>query len=203
MSLLIETPCRRRRRSGCWSSRSVSGDCWVSRYRLLLGWHWVWCHPVRDGCGQARLLVFTVCLTALYSADTDPGWPEPLTPPKPACCSTRHLPPAALAPSPPLHTTDGFGAEGRAPDVPPNSTLEIELTLLSWKKVEKVSHTTQFVYPILLSLQPGKDGNRPAELEEGGKGEGCDARCLFVVARAYSVAPKAALGIMPHVISCA
>lgn len=112
--------------------------------------------------------------------------------------TTRHPRPLA-----PLSIADGFGAEGRAPDVPPNATLEIEMTLLSWKKVEKASHTTQFVYPILLSLQPGRDGNRPAELEEGGKGEGCDASCLFVVARAYSVAPKATLEIVPHVISCA
>ncbi|GAB4815845.1 hypothetical protein N2152v2_002891 [Parachlorella kessleri] len=35
----------------------------------------------------------------------------------------------------------GFGGEGRTPDVPPNATLEIDLALLSWKKVEKVWDT--------------------------------------------------------------
>lgn len=34
---------------------------------------------------------------------------------------------------------DGFGAEGRGSEVPPNATLEIDMALLGWKKVEKVT----------------------------------------------------------------
>ncbi|KAK9830144.1 hypothetical protein WJX72_009971 [[Myrmecia] bisecta] len=33
----------------------------------------------------------------------------------------------------------GFGADGQAPDVPPNAELEAEVELVSWKKVEKVT----------------------------------------------------------------
>ena len=54
----------------------------------------------------------------------------------PCCLHTHALRYAGLAPSCPA---DGFGAEGRGAEVPPNATLEIELTLLGWHKVEKVT----------------------------------------------------------------
>lgn len=41
---------------------------------------------------------------------------------------------------------DGFGAEGRGSEVPPNATLEIDMALLSWKKVEKVTSECPFCF---------------------------------------------------------
>ena len=62
------------------------------------------------------------------------------------CCQldllTRNQPthPFYLAcPPPHVCRADGFGSEGLGTDVPPGATLEVELTLLSWKKVEKVT----------------------------------------------------------------
>jgi hypothetical protein len=36
-------------------------------------------------------------------------------------------------------SADGFGEQGRAGEVPPGASLEIELELLGWKRVEKVT----------------------------------------------------------------
>ena len=34
---------------------------------------------------------------------------------------------------------DGFGAQGKSPDVPPHATLEAHVALISWAKVEQVT----------------------------------------------------------------
>ena len=34
---------------------------------------------------------------------------------------------------------DGFGAQGKSPDVPPHATLEARVALISWAKVEQVT----------------------------------------------------------------
>lgn len=47
---------------------------------------------------------------------------------------------------------DGFGEEGRGAEVPPGATLEIDLTLLGWHKVENVTGERR---PAHLALRVG------------------------------------------------
>lgn len=65
--------------------------------------------------------------------------------------SCTHAPPLIVRNDcPPC--ADGFGAEGRGAEVPPGATLEIDLTLLGWHKVENVTGERR---PALLALRVG------------------------------------------------
>lgn len=52
----------------------------------------------------------------------------------------------------------GFGSEGRGAEVPADATLELEVTLLSWNKVEKVANSDLITKKI---LEDSKDWQRP------------------------------------------
>ncbi|PRW33606.1 peptidyl-prolyl cis-trans isomerase FKBP62-like isoform A [Chlorella sorokiniana] len=53
----------------------------------------------------------------------------------------------------------GFGAEGRGAEVPPNATLEIDITLLGWNKVEKVTDDGLVVKKTLEDTEEWKKPN--------------------------------------------
>lgn len=81
--------------------------------------------------------------------------PSLYSPPAAATCPGRgHRPPPSPSAGPPFPPpADGFGAEGRGAEVPPNSVLEVELTLLGWHKLEKVTGGLLFVFLcVFLSL---------------------------------------------------
>ena len=67
--------------------------------------------------------------------------PAPLCPAALCPCSLPACPCAhtCLLPHPPWPPADGFGGEGRGAEVPPGATLEIDLTLLGWHKMEKIT----------------------------------------------------------------
>lgn len=55
----------------------------------------------------------------------------------------------------------GFGEAGQPPDVPPNAELEIDLEVVSWKKV---THVTDDGLVIKKTLQKGKGYDKPKEM---------------------------------------
>lgn len=56
--------------------------------------------------------------------------------------------------------TDGFGAEGQPPRIPPDATLTINLELVSWKTVENVTDDGAVVKKI---LKKGEGYDKPRE----------------------------------------
>lgn len=58
----------------------------------------------------------------------------------------------------------GFGAEGRGSEVPPNATLEIDMALLSWKKVEKVTMDGGVMKKTLVDTEEWKKPNEGSQV---------------------------------------
>ncbi|KAL4857094.1 Peptidyl-prolyl cis-trans isomerase [Chlorella vulgaris] len=58
----------------------------------------------------------------------------------------------------------GFGEAGRGEEVPPGAALEIELTLLGWKKVEKVTDDGQVMKKTLQDTEEWKRPNSGAQV---------------------------------------
>lgn len=56
-----------------------------------------------------------------------------------SCCERPVLTGVARCSPTVVLSADGFGEEGRGSEVPPGASLEIELELLGWKRVEKVT----------------------------------------------------------------
>ncbi|KAL4420120.1 hypothetical protein ABPG77_000291 [Micractinium sp. CCAP 211/92] len=58
----------------------------------------------------------------------------------------------------------GFGAEGRGSEVPPNATLEIDMALLGWKKVEKVTMDGAVMKKTLVDTEEWKKPNEGSQV---------------------------------------